>query len=61
MWQTSGPEGRLSAVATVLISEGEETFEATPEEEATLVAALGQADRGESVPVSEVIELLGKR
>ena len=61
MWQTSGPEGRLSAVATVLISEREETFEATLKEEAMLVAAFAQADRVESVPVSQVMELLRKR
>jgi hypothetical protein len=35
------PEG---ARATVLIPEGNETFEANPEEEAMLVAALAAAD-----------------
>jgi hypothetical protein len=52
------PEG---ARATVLIPEGDETFEASPEEEAMLVAALAEADHGETVPVSEVLELLRKR
>lgn len=45
----------------MLIPEGDETFEASPEEEAMLVAALAEADRGETVPVSEVLELLRKR
>ncbi|MEO7794843.1 MAG: hypothetical protein ABIV06_08725 [Thermoanaerobaculia bacterium] len=52
------PEG---ARATVLIPEGDETFEASPEEEAKLVAALAAAKRGETVPASEVLDLLRKR
>lgn len=52
------PEG---ARATVLIPEGDETFAVSPEEEAMLVAALAQADRGETLPVAEVLELLRKR
>lgn len=37
------------------------TFEASPQEEEMLVAALAAADRGETVPVSEVLSLLRKR
>ncbi len=51
------PEG---ARATVLVSEGDETFEATPEEEAMLLAAIAECERGELIPAEEVLAELRK-
>jgi hypothetical protein len=39
------PEG---AKVTILIHEDDETFEVTAEEEATLLAAIAEADRGDT-------------
>jgi hypothetical protein len=47
------PEG---AIVTVLASEGDETFELSPEEEAKLLAAIGEAERGEITSVSQVLQ-----
>jgi hypothetical protein len=47
------PEG---ATVTVLAPEGDETFELSPEEEATLLAAIAEADRGETTSASNVLQ-----
>lgn len=47
------PEG---TVVTVLASEGDETFELLPEEEAQLLAAIAEAERGETASASHVLE-----
>ena len=47
------PEGTL---VTVLATEGDETFELLPEEEAKLLAAIAEADRGETTSTSHVLE-----
>lgn len=49
------------SVVTVLAREGEETFELTPEEEAELLLAIGEADRGETVSGEEVLKGLPRR
>ena len=47
------PEG---AIVTVLTPEGDETFELGPEQEAQLLAALGEAERGEVISASELLQ-----
>jgi hypothetical protein len=47
------PEG---STVTVLSSESEESFEATPEQEAELLAAIAEADRGDSIPAGELLQ-----
>lgn len=47
------PEG---AVVTVLAPEGDETFELLPEEEAKLLAAISEAERGETTSAPQVME-----
>jgi hypothetical protein len=47
------PEG---ATVTVLAPEGDETFELLPEEEAKLLAAIAEADRGETTSASHVLQ-----
>ena len=46
------PEG---AVVTVLAPEGDETFELLPEEEAKLLAAISEAERGATTSAPEVL------
>jgi hypothetical protein len=46
---------------TVLAREGEETFELGPEDEATLLAAIAEAERGESVSAAEVLQKIRRR
>jgi len=46
------PGGTL---VTVLAREGEETFELAPEEEAKLLAAIAEADRGETTTAPQVL------
>ncbi len=48
--ETSLPEG---AIVTVLAPEGDETFELQPEEEAKLLAAIAEAERGETTDASQ--------
>ncbi|MCX5720823.1 MAG: hypothetical protein NT179_02170 [Nitrospirae bacterium] len=50
------PEG---TVVTVLASEGDETFELLPQEEAKLLAAIAEAERGETASASQVLAGLG--
>jgi hypothetical protein len=47
------PEG---AIVTVLTRKGDETFELGPEEEAQLVAAIEEAERGEVISASQLLQ-----
>jgi len=47
------PEG---TTVTVLAPEGDETFELLPEEEAQLLAAIAEAERGETSRASRVLD-----
>ncbi|MSQ53441.1 MAG: hypothetical protein EXR28_16345 [Betaproteobacteria bacterium] len=49
------PEG---AVVTILAREDNETFEIPPEIEAVLLESISQSERGETIPVKEVIARL---
>ena len=46
------PEG---TVVTVLAPEGDETFELIPEEEAQFLAAIAEAERGETTNALQVV------
>jgi hypothetical protein len=52
------PEG---AAVTVLLSEGDETFEADPETERMLLDSIAQCERGQTVPLEKVLENLRRR
>ncbi|HEV7425848.1 MAG TPA: hypothetical protein VGQ46_05735 [Thermoanaerobaculia bacterium] len=52
------PEG---AAVTVLLADGDETFEADPETERMLLDSIAQSDRGETVPFAKVLEELRSR
>jgi hypothetical protein len=52
------PEG---TTVVVLAPEGDETFDLDPDQEAKLLAAIGEADRGELVDAAEVIKRLPRR
>ncbi len=47
------PEG---AVVTVLAPEGDETFELAPAEEAKLLAAIAEAERGETISAADLLK-----
>ena len=47
------PEG---TIVTVLAPEGDETFELRPEEEVQLLAAIAEAERGETTDASQVLK-----
>ena len=47
------PEG---ATVTVLAPEGDETFELAPADEAKLLAAIAEADRGETRSASQILQ-----
>ncbi len=49
------PDG---TTVTVLAQEGDETFELAPQEEAKLIAAMGEATRGEAVSADQVVKNL---
>jgi len=51
------PEG---TTVTVLAPEGDETFELTPAEEAKLLAAISEAERGETTSASHVWRQIGR-
>ena len=55
---TALPEGTK---VTVLASEGEETFELGPRDEAALLAAIAEAERGESVSAEEVLQEIRRK
>jgi hypothetical protein len=50
------PEG---ATVTVLAPEGDETFELSSEEEAKLLAAIAEAERGETTSAVQILSRLG--
>ena len=52
------PEG---ASVTVLARDGNETFEADPETEKMLLEAIGQCDRGETIPLHQLLTELRSR
>ena len=52
------PEG---ASVTVLMAEGEQTFEADAETERMLLESIAQCERGQTVPFARVIEELRSR
>jgi hypothetical protein len=51
------PEG---ATVTVLAAEGDEGFELTPAEEALLLAAIEEAERGDSISASQLLRRIPK-
>ena len=51
--EPSLPEG---AVVTVLAPEGDETFELAPAEEAKLLAAIAEAERGEMTSGADLLK-----
>jgi len=52
------PEG---ASVTVLAPDGDETFEADPETERMLLDAIAQCERGQTVPLSQLLGQLRDR
>lgn len=52
------PEG---ASVTVLAREGDETFEADPDTERMLLDAMAQCERGETVPLTQLLGELRDR
>jgi hypothetical protein len=52
------PEG---ASVTVLALEGDETFEADPETERMLLDAIAQCERGETIPLTQLLSELRDR
>ena len=52
------PEG---ASVTVLARDADETFEADPETEKMLLEAIGQCDRGETIPLDQLLTELRSR
>lgn len=52
------PEG---ASVTVLAREGDETFEADPDTERILLDAMAQCERGETVPLTQLLGELRDR
>jgi hypothetical protein len=52
------PDG---AAVTVLLPEGDQTFEADEEMERMLLQSIAQCDRGETVPFETVLEELRRR
>jgi hypothetical protein len=52
------PEG---AEVTVLLSDGDETFEADEETEKMLLESIAQCDRGQTVPFDKVLQNLRRR
>ena len=52
------PEG---AEVTVLLPEGDETFEADPETERMLLESIAQCERGETLPLEQVLAELRSR
>lgn len=52
------PEG---AAVTVLLSEGDETFEADAATEQMLLESIAQCERGQTIPFDQVLENLRRR
>lgn len=59
-WVTDSelPEG---ASVTVLVREGDETFEADPEIECMVLDSIAQRGRGETIPLTQLLGGLGDR
>ena len=55
---TELPEG---AAVTVLLPEGDETFEADEETEMMLLESIAECERGQTVPFERVLEELRRR
>jgi beta-lactam-binding protein with PASTA domain len=55
---TELPEGTS---VTVLAPEGDETFEANPETERMLLKAIAQCERGETIPMKQLLGELRDR
>ena len=51
--EKSLPEG---AIVMVLAPEGDETFELLPEEEAKLLAAIAEAEQGETTSAADILQ-----
>ncbi len=49
------------ATVTVLARDDDETFELSPEQEAELLLAIGEAERGETISAHELLENLRRR
>jgi len=49
------------ASVTVLARDAENGFTLSPEEEAELLLSIAEADRGETIPVEEVLQKLARR
>lgn len=58
LMDTELPEG---AAVTVLVREGDETFEADEETERMLLESIAQCERGQTVPFETVLEELRRR
>ena len=52
------PEG---AIVSIMIHDDEKTVEVTPDEEAAILAAISEADRGELIPAEEVMAELRRQ
>jgi hypothetical protein len=52
------PEG---ASVTVLAREGDETFDVDPETEQMLLAAIAQCERGDTIPLTQLLGELRRR
>jgi hypothetical protein len=52
------PEG---ASVTVLAREGDETFEADPETERVLLDSITECERGDTIPINELLDDLRSR
>lgn len=46
---------------TVLAHDNDEIFELSPEQEASLLLAIGEADRGETIPAERLLDKLPRR
>jgi hypothetical protein len=56
--EIDGAEFPDGASVTVLLSEGDETFEADPETERMLLESIEQCDRGQTIALESVLENL---
>ena len=59
--QLDGAELPEGAAVAVLFPEGDETFEADPETERMLLESIAQCERGETVPLEQVLAELRSR
>ena len=53
--EASGESLAEGLAVTILAPEGDETFELGPEEEAALLAAMAEGDRGEVISIEEFL------